>query len=107
MNRYVYYGYPQAYAPFPNRQFYRNEDPQRRETQVLPKNTMYTTLVEPKFIEHLKQHIGSKIAVTTVVGKLIGTLDNVFIDHIALVVDGKLHHIRISEIVYFEKAEEK
>lgn len=107
MNRYMYYGYPQAYPPFPAPPYYRNEDLQRRETQVLPKNMMYTTIVEPKFIEHLSQHIGLKIVVTTIVGKLIGTLDNVFIDHIALIVDGKLHQIRLGEIVFFEKVEEK
>lgn len=107
MNRYVYYGYPQAYPSFPTPPYYRNEDLQRRENLVLPKNMMYTTIVEPQFTEHLTQHIGMKIVVTTIVGKLIGTLDNVFIDHIALAVDGKLHHVRLSEIVYFEKAEEK
>ncbi len=47
------------------------------------------------------------IVITTTVGKLIGTLDNVFIDHVALVVNGKFHHIRLCEIVYFEKADEK
>ncbi|KEQ22697.1 DUF2642 domain-containing protein [Paenibacillus tyrfis] len=107
MNRFVYYGYPQAYASFPAPQYYRNEDVQRKETLVLPKNVMYTTAVEPKFTEHLIQHIGLTIVITTTVGKLVGTLDNVFIDHVALVVHGKMHHIRLCEIVYFEKVEEK
>ncbi|NOV02337.1 DUF2642 domain-containing protein [Paenibacillus planticolens] len=107
MNRYVYYGYPQSYASFPDPQYYRNEDVQRKETQLLPKNVMYTTTVEPKFTEHLIQHKGLMIVITTTVGKLVGTLDDVFIDHVALVVNGKMHHIRLSEIVYFEKAHEK
>ncbi|NIK79040.1 hypothetical protein FHS15_004186 [Paenibacillus castaneae] len=107
MNRFVYYGYPQAYASFPAPQYYWNGDLQRKETLVLPKNVMYTTAVEPKFIEHLTQHIGLMIVITTTVGKLVGTLDDVFIDHVALIVHGKKHHIRLCEIVYFEKAEEK
>ncbi|NRF95990.1 DUF2642 domain-containing protein [Paenibacillus frigoriresistens] len=107
MNRFLYYGYPQAYASFPAPQYYRNEDVKRKETLVLPKNVMYTTAVEPKFTEHLIQHIGLMIVITTTVGKLVGTLDDVFIDHVALVVHGKKHHIRLCEIVYFEKAEEK
>lgn len=107
MNRFVYYGYPSAYVSFPGPQFYRNEDVQRKETLVLPKNVMYTTVVEPKFTEHLTQHKGLMIVITTTVGKLIGTLDDVFIDHVALVVQGKKHHIRLCEIVYFEIAEEK
>jgi len=107
MNRFVYNGYPYAYAPFPAPQYYRYENVERKENMVLPKDVMYTTLVEPKFIEHLMKHKGSKIVITTVVGKLVGTLADVFIDHVALEADGKLHHIRISEIVYFEKAVEK
>lgn len=107
MNGYMYYGYPQAYASFPATQYYRHEDLQRKEALVLPKNVMYTTAVEPKFTEHLTQHIGLTIVITTTVGKLVGTLDDVFIDHVALVVQGKKHHIRLCEIVYFEKAEEK
>jgi hypothetical protein len=107
MNRFVYYGYPHAYAPFPAPQYYRYENVEHKENMLLPKDVMYTTLVEPKFTEHLKQHKGLKVVITTVVGKLVGTLADVFIDHVALVVDGKLHHIRLSEIVYFEKAEEK
>lgn len=108
MNRFVYYGYPQAYASYPAPQYYRNEDEQRNETQtlVLPKNVMYTTAVEPKFTEHLIQHIGLMIVITTTVGKLVGILDDVFIDHVDLVVHGKKHHIRLCEIVYFEIAEE-
>ncbi|MFC3746989.1 DUF2642 domain-containing protein [Paenibacillus sp. GCM10012306] len=50
---------------------------------------------------------GLMIVITTTVGKLVGTLDDVFLDHVALVVEGKKHHIRLCEIVYFEKAEEK
>lgn len=73
----------------------------------MPENVMFTTAVEPKFTEHLIQHKGLMIVITTTVGKLIGTLDNVFIDHVTLLVNGKLHHIRLREIVYFEKAEEK
>ncbi|TVY02080.1 DUF2642 domain-containing protein [Cohnella terricola] len=107
MNGYAYYGYPQAYASFLAPQFYRNEHVQRNESQLLPKNVMYTTAVEPKFTEHLIQHKGLMVSITTTVGKLIGTLADVFIDHVALVVDGKTHHIRLSGIVYFEKAVEK
>lgn len=107
MNRYVNYGYPQAYNSFPAPKYYRNEGVRRKETMALPKNVTYTTKVEPKFTEHLMQHKGLKIVITTTVGKLVGTLDDVFIDHVALSVDGKLHHIRLCEIVYFEKAEEK
>nr|WP_306436677.1 DUF2642 domain-containing protein [Paenibacillus azoreducens] len=40
---------------------------------------------EPKFI----QHIGLMIVITTTVCKLVGTLDDVFIDHVALVVNEK------------------
>jgi len=107
MNRFVYYDYPQAYASFPAPHYYRNEDVQRKGTLVLPKNITYTTTVEPKFIEHLIQHKGLMVSITTTVGKLVGTLDDVFIDHVALVVHGKKHHIRLCEIVYFEKAVEK
>ncbi|MEF2968309.1 DUF2642 domain-containing protein [Paenibacillus sp. M1] len=107
MNRFVYFGYPQAYASFPASKYYRNEDLQRKETLVLPKNVMYMTPVEPKFTENLIQHIGLMIVITTTVGKLVGTLDDVFIDHVALMVHGKQHHIRLCEIVYFEIAEEK
>ncbi|TNJ68245.1 DUF2642 domain-containing protein [Paenibacillus hemerocallicola] len=107
MNRPMYYAYPQTYALNPNQLHYRSEDVQRKEEPVLPKNVMYTTSVEPKFIEHLTQHKGLMVSITTTVGKLVGTLDEVFIDHVALVVQGKKHHIRICEIVYFEKAESK
>ncbi len=68
---------------------------------------MHTITVEPKFTEHLIQYKGLMIVITTTVGKLVGTLDNVFIDHVALEVNGKLHYIRLCEIIYFEKAEEK
>ena len=107
MNRFVYYGYPPSYSSFPPPPHYRNEDVQHWEAMRLPKNVMYMPTVEPKFIENLIQHKGLMIVITTTVGKLIGTLDNVFIDHVALVVNGKFHHIRLCEIVYFEKAEEK
>jgi hypothetical protein len=103
MNRYVYYGHPQANAPFLAPQYIRNEAMNHKETPA-PTNV---TLVEPKFTEHLRQHKGLKVAITTTVGKLVGTLEDVFVDHVALVVDGKLHHIRLGEIVYFEKVEEK
>jgi len=59
----------------------------------LPNNVRYTTIVEPKFTEELIQHIGLMIVITTVVGKLAGTLEHVFIDHVALAVHGKKHHI--------------
>jgi hypothetical protein len=87
MNRFVYYGYPQFHTPL--------------------KNVILATIVEPNFTEHLLQHKGFLIVITTTVGKLVGILDNVFIDYASLEVDGKLHHIRLSEIVYFEKAVEK
>lgn len=105
MNRFVYYGYPQAI--YPAQQYYRNEDVQSKGTLKFPEPAMYTTSVEPKFIEHLIHHKGSTIVITTTVGKLVGTLDDVFIDHVTLVVRGKRHHIRLREIVYFEKADEK
>lgn len=107
MNRFVYYGYLPSYSSFPYPPHYRNEDVQHWEAIILPKHVTYTTTVEPKFIENLIQHKGLMIVITTTVGKLIGTLDNVFIDHVALVVNEKFHHIRLCEIVYFEKAEEK
>lgn len=94
MNRFVYYGYLPSYT-FPPPPYNRNEV------------VMYMTTVEPKFTENLIQHKGQMIVITTTIGKLIGILDNVFIDHVALVVNGKFHHIRLCEIVYFEKAEEK
>ncbi|MCY7486592.1 DUF2642 domain-containing protein [Paenibacillus alvei] len=105
MNRFMYNSYPQAMYPTP--QYYRNEDVQSKGTLVFPEHVMYTTSVEPKFIEHLIQHKGLAVVITTTVGKLVGTLDEVFIDHVALVVSGKKHHIRLCEIVYFEKADEK
>ena len=98
MNRFVYYGYPQTYAPFPTPHYYLRE---------MPGNVLFTTAVEPKFTEHLIQHKGLMIVITTTVGKLVGTLEDVFVDHVALLVNEKLHHIRLHEIVYFEKAEEK
>ena len=103
MNRFLYYGFPQTYASFP--QNYWSESIQGKKTLVLPEIVMFTTVVEPTFTEHLIQHKGLKIVITTTVGKLVGTLENVFINHVALVVNEKLHHIRLSEIVYFEKAE--
>jgi len=106
MNRFVYYGYPPSYSSFPPPPHHRNEDVQHWAMKS-PKNINYTTTLEPKFIENLIQHKGLMIVITTTVGKLIGTLDNVFIDHVALVVNGKFHHIRLCEIVYFEKADEK
>ncbi|WP_054957278.1 DUF2642 domain-containing protein [Paenibacillus dakarensis] len=107
MNRFVYHGYPQQNPSFPVPPYYQLNYEQRKEPLVLPKNIMYTTAVEPKFIEHLTQHIGLEIVITTTVGKLVGTLDDVFIDHVALSVHGKKHHIRLAEIVYFEAADEK
>lgn len=109
MNRPMYYGYPQAqiYAPIPTRQFYRNEDVQRKETPVIPKNMMYTTAVEPKFTEHLLMHKGQFVCIVTKVGKLEGTLEDVFVDHVTLTSQGKMLHIRLREIVYFEKADSK
>ncbi|MGG4497095.1 DUF2642 domain-containing protein [Brevibacillus reuszeri] len=107
MNRFVYYGYPHAYASVPAQQYFRIEDVQSKNTQVLPTNVIYTTAVEPKFTELLIRYKGVMIVITTTVGKLIGTLDDVFIDHVTLIVHGKKHHIRLSEIVYFEKAEEE
>jgi len=107
MNRFVYYGYPPPHFSFPPPSHHRNANVQHWEAIIIPKNVNYTTTVEPKFIENLIQHKGLMIVITTTVGKLIGTLDNVFIDHVTLVVNGKLHHIRLCEIVYFEKADEK
>ncbi|MEF3307039.1 DUF2642 domain-containing protein [Paenibacillus sp. GYB003] len=103
MNRPMYYNYAsQVYAPIPNRQYYRSEEEPRKEVPVIPKNVMYTTAVEPKFTEHLLAHKGQPICVVTTVGKLEGTLNDVFVDHIALVSHGKMQHIRLCEIVYFE-----
>lgn len=107
MNRNVY-GYP--YPPIPNQSFYRNESVQSiqpSETAILPKAIMYVTKVEPKLIEHLSMHRGQMVCIVTTVGKLEGTLDDVFIDHVTLVSHGKKLHIRICEIVYFEKADSK
>lgn len=105
MNHYAYYCYPQAVFPAPH--YYRNEDLQHKETSVYSEHVNYTATVEPKFTEHLIQHKGLPIVITTTVGKLVGILDDVFIDHVALIVRGKKHHIRLSGIVYFEKADEK
>lgn len=107
MNRPIYYGYPQVYASIPYQHHYRNEDVQRKETPVIPKNVMYTTAVEPKFIEHLLMHKGHMVCIVTTVGKLEGVLEEAFIDHVTLLSHGKLQHIRICEIVYFEKVESK
>ncbi|TNJ62136.1 DUF2642 domain-containing protein [Paenibacillus hemerocallicola] len=107
MNRPIYYAYPQAYAPNPHQLYYRNEDVERKEAPVMPKNVMYTTSVELKFIEHFTQHKGLMVSITTTVGKLVGLLEDVFIDHVVLEIQGKKHYIRVCEIVYFEKAESK
>ncbi|KJB85800.1 hypothetical protein AZ66_22550 [Paenibacillus sp. E194] len=105
MNHFMYYGCPQAVFPTPH--YYRNEDVQRKETTVHPEHVTYTAAVEPKFTEQLIQYKGLPIVITTTVGKLVGILDDVFIDHVTLIVHGKKHHIRLCGIVYFEKADEK
>lgn len=70
-------------------------------THYMPTNC--TIILKPKFMEHLKQHIGKKICVMTTAGKLEGILDGVFIDHLALVPSShKKHHVLYSQIVYFE-----
>ncbi|TMV47623.1 DUF2642 domain-containing protein [Paenibacillus mesophilus] len=107
MNRSLYYGYSQAYAPIPNQPYYRNEPEQPRDSGALPKNVMYITSVEPKMIEHLTMHKGQKVCIVTTAGKLEGMLEDVFIDHVTLESHGKKLHIRLGEIVYFEKAESK
>lgn len=66
----------------------------------------YTTAVEPNYTELLIRHIGLRIVITTAVGKLMGNLEHVCIDYVTLAVHEKKHHIRMSEIVYFEIAEE-
>jgi hypothetical protein len=106
MYRFKYYGDPQDYALSTAPHYYRNRDAQRKETLVLPNYVMYEAAVEPKFTELLFQHIGLKIVITTTVGKLVGTLDDVSIDHVTLDILGKDHHIRLCEIVYFEIAKE-
>jgi hypothetical protein len=68
-----------------------------------PMPTVYYTMVEPKFIEHLSMHKGQMISVTTVTGKLEGTLTEVAIDHLLLTINGVKHHIRYHHIVYFKK----
>ncbi|MDF2959172.1 MAG: hypothetical protein K0S39_907 [Paenibacillus sp.] len=99
------YGYPYSYStPMPHSPYYRGEFVQSTESTVLPKTIMYFTKVEPKLIEHLMMQKGQKVCIITSVGKLEGTLDDVYIDHVALVSLGKTKHVRLSEIVYFEKA---
>ncbi|MCY9512425.1 YuzF family protein [Paenibacillus larvae] len=94
-----FYGAPMQYLPY-----YRNGSDRPMESTILPKTIVYLTKVDPKIIEHLQMHKGQKIHVITTVGKLEGKLDNVYIDHITLISHGKKLHIRIHEIVYFEKA---
>jgi hypothetical protein len=107
LNRTIY-SYPSLpYAQIPNQHHYRNGDVQRKEAPVIPKNVMYTTAVEPKFIEHLLMHKGQMVCIVTTVGKLEGVLEEAFIDHVTLLSHGKMQHIRICEIVYFEKVESK
>jgi hypothetical protein len=57
--------------------------------------------VEPRFIEHLTMYKGQNIMVCTTVEKMAGVLDDVAIDHLALMVNGKKHHVRFDQIVYF------
>lgn len=64
------------------------ENAHSKGTLMFPEHVMYTTSVEPKFIEHLIQHKGLTIYHDSV-GKLVGTLDDVFSDHVALVVRGR------------------
>lgn len=99
------YDYPYYYtAPMPYSPYYRSELDRTMENPHLPRNILYFTKVDPKLIEHLRMHKGHKIHVITTVGKLEGKLDDVYIDHIALISHGKKLHIRTDEIVYFEKA---
>jgi hypothetical protein len=70
----------------------------------MPMMAMPIVMVEPKFMEHLKMHKGQKIHVKTTNGQLEGTVADAYIDHLALMVNGKKAHIRYEEIVYFEKA---
>lgn len=107
LNRTVF-RYPSLpYAQISSQPYYRNEDVERKEAPVLPKNVMYTTAVEPKFTEHLLMHKGQMVCIVTTVGKLEGILEDAFIDHVTLLSHGKIQHIRICEIVYFEKVESK
>lgn len=103
------YAYPQTYAQFSHQPnyYYRSEMEPPKESAVLPKNIMYTTSVEPKFIEHLMMHKGKTICIVTTAGKLEGMLGDVFIDHATLMSHNKTMHIRLSEIVYFEASEKK
>jgi hypothetical protein len=57
--------------------------------------------VEPRFIEHLMMHRGKRIMVCTTVEKMEGILDDVAVDHLALMVHDKKHHVRFGQIVYF------
>ncbi|WP_337032266.1 DUF2642 domain-containing protein [Paenibacillus illinoisensis] len=101
--KYPGYNYPQ----FPAFQYDRNKVAHCMKTPMLPAYMMYTTLIEPQFNEHLLQYKGLMVVITTTVGKLVGILEDVFIDHITVMVNEKRHYIRRSGIVYFEKAEEK
>lgn len=99
------YGYYPVYPAVSYPPYFRSEAEATKEQAVLPKNVMYTTKVEPVFTEHLMKHKGQQVCIATTIGKLEGTLDGVFIDHVGLITPkGKLHHIRLCEIVYFEKA---
>lgn len=105
------YGYPTPYS-YPYPQFsptsympkYRSEQVHPMESMAPPKSLMYVTKVEPKLIEHLMMHKGLELCIVTTVGKILGKLDDVFIDHIAVISNGKKLHLRLKEIVYFEKA---
>ncbi|MEF3309471.1 DUF2642 domain-containing protein [Paenibacillus sp. GYB004] len=103
MNR-VVYGPPNYKVATPHPLYYRNDVVQPTESTQQPKAIMYVTKVEPKLIEHLMMHKGQMICIVTTVGKLEGMLDDVFIDHVTLGSHGKKLHIRICEIIYFEKA---
>ncbi|RKN85531.1 DUF2642 domain-containing protein [Paenibacillus ginsengarvi] len=107
MNRSTYYGYSYAYVPASGPAYPQTGNEQRSESAVIPQNLTYVTKVEPVFTQHLVQHKGMAVSITTTVGKLEGILDDVFIDHVTLLVNGKKHHIRLGEIVYFEKREGK
>ncbi|MDF2571394.1 MAG: hypothetical protein K0R55_2998, partial [Sporomusa sp.] len=89
------YGYPNAYTAVHRTPYYRNDLTREPSMTVenTPKTIMYFITVEPKFFEHLNMHKGQKVSITTKVGKLVGTLQDVFIDHVTLVSNGNIQHI--------------
>lgn len=91
-----------SYTPYPSStaQGYYGQGPYRNASFSGDESRQEFT---KPLLQHLQQLVGERIVVSTSEGKIEGTLEGVFSDHILVEASGKKYHINLDHIVYVQE----